>query len=280
MSQGFQQSVSAIHERIDGLDVTLFRTVETQSAEDDLRSFLAIQSACRQWKGAPFSVLEIGSFKGGSLQALVADPACEGIVSIDPRPSSVADERGSLWDYSLVSAQDMLALLSGVPGANTSKVKTITSGTDSLSAADVGSRPDYCFIDGAHTDDAVLRDAHFCLEAAAPDCAIAFHDADIVYRALQTLVGELKAQGRRFRAYNLASVIFVIELGECRLSEQEPLRSWRDQNYEGYLDSLGRNDHFRQTALRYERLMRHPFAGVFRRLGIVALAKKLFGVHS
>ena len=42
----------------------------------------------------PFRYLEIGSHLGGSLQALVADPRCMEIVSIDTRPDSQPDDRG------------------------------------------------------------------------------------------------------------------------------------------------------------------------------------------
>lgn len=272
-------SPMTIHERIDQLDLALFQTIEGQSSEGDRRSFLALQSACRQWKQGGFTVLEIGSFEGGSLQGYVADPSCERIVSVDPRPPSVPDERGSQWDYSQVTAEQMLTRLAAVPGADVGKVQAITASTETLSADDLDVRPDLCFIDGEHTDEAVLRDARFCLAVAAPDCVIAFHDAHIVYRGLQELLGELEKQGRRFRAYNLPSVVFVIELGECRLSGYEPLRSLREQNYLGYLDSLLKNDPFRETARRFQRLTRQPMLGLARRLGVVAVAKKLFDLR-
>ncbi len=267
-----------IHERIDQLDLTLFQTIEGQSSEGDRRSFLALQSACRQWKRGGFTVLEIGSFEGGSLQGYVADPSCERIVSVDPRPPSVPDERGSQWDYSQVTAEQMLTRLAAVPGADVGKVQAITASTETLSADDLDVRPDLCFIDGEHTDEAVLRDARFCLAVAAPDCVIAFHDANVVYRALRVLIDDLQARGREFRAYNLPSVVFVIELGECRVSECEPLRTWRGQNYQGYLDSLSQNDHFREIARRHERLIQHPLLSLPRRLGIVSVAKKVFGL--
>lgn len=268
-----------IHERIDQLDLSLFRTIEGQSSEGDRRSFLALQSACRQWKPGGFTVLEIGSFEGGSLQAYVADPSCDSIVSLDPRPSAVHDERGSPWDYSQVTAEQMLARLESVPGADVRKVRAITAGTDTVRAGDLAARPDLCFIDGEHTDVATLRDARFCLDAVGPDGVIVFHDAHIIYHALRELIGDLQARGREFRAYNLPSVVFVIELGACRVSSYEPLRTVREQNYLGYLDSLLTNDPLRETARQYQRLTLHPLLGLARRLGIVAVAKKLFNIH-
>ncbi len=272
--------MSAIHDRIDQLDLTLFQAIEGQTTLDDRRSFLALQSAYRQWKKGGFTILEVGSYEGGSLQAYVADPACEHIISIDPRPALVRDERGSRWDYSRVTAEGMLARLAAVPGAEVGKVQAIAAGTNAVRVADLAARPDGCFIDGEHTNEAVLRDARFCLEAAGPDCAIAFHDADVVYDALRTFLGEIDARGLEFRAYNLPSVVFVVEFGDCRLSGFEPLRSWREQNYKGYLDSLAQNGHFRETALRYERLLRHPLANVLRSLGVLGAAKRVFGESS
>lgn len=268
-----------IHERIDQLDLTLFQTIEGQSSEGDRRSFLALQSACRQWKPGGFTVLEIGSFEGGSLQAYVADPSCDRIVSIDPRPPAVPDERGSPWDYSHVTAEQMLARLEAVPGADVRKVQAITAGTDTLCASDVDVCLDLCFIDGEHTDVAALRDARFCLDGVGPDGAIVFHDAHLIYHALREFIGDLQAQGRQFRAYNLPSVVFVIELGACRLSSYEPLRTVREQNYQGFLDSLLANDPLRETARKYQRLTRQPLLGLARRLGMVVVAKKLFNIH-
>ena len=269
-----------IHDQIDRLDVELFQTIAGQTSLDDRRSLLALQSACRQWKQEPYCVLEIGSYEGGSLQGYVADPACERIISIDPRPAIVRDERGSTWDYSQVSAEGMVGRLEAVPGANTRKIRVLTTGVEGLMGADLDGRPDICFVDGEHTDEAVLRDARFCLAATGQHGVIAFHDANIVYRALRAFLDGLEGEGRPFRAYNLPSVVFVVELGSCRLSDVEPLASWRTQNYKGYLDSLLANDPHRELARRYESLLQHPVLGLARRLGLVAAAKKLTGISS
>ena len=268
-----------IHDRIDQLDLDLFRTIDGQTSPDDRRSFLALQSAFRQWKKSGFTLLEIGSYEGGSLQAYVADPACARIVSIDPRPRLTRDERGASFDYSHVTAAQMLERLGAVPGADIEKVRTITAGTDTVRPADLGLHPDVCFIDGEHTDEAALRDAQFCLDAAGPDCVLVFHDANVVYNALHRVIGDLEAQGRQFRAYNLPSVVFVIELGNCRLSEIEPLRSWRRDNYKGYLESLMRNDPFREIGRRHDRVLRHPLVGIARAMGLVTIARRLFGLR-
>lgn len=177
-----------IQEQIDRQDLSLFKTVESQTSEDDRRSFLALHSAFRQWKGGKFTFLEIGSYKGGSLQSHVADPACTKIISIDPRPKWVPDAREKGGDYSHVTTQDMLDLLAKVPGADVKKITPIEKGTETIGPGALPFKPDFCFIDGEHTDTAVLRDADFCLRAMAPDSAMAFHDADIIYLGLQAFI--------------------------------------------------------------------------------------------
>lgn len=171
----------------------------------------------------------------------------------------------------------MIDLLAKVPDADVKKVMPIEKGTESLKPADLPFKPDFCFIDGEHTDTAMLRDAQFCLNAMGPDSAMAFHDGDIICLGLDKFFHELEAAGREFRAYNLPSSVFVIEFGKCRLSQSEPMRSWRDQNYKGYLYALVRNDVFRTTAREYWRIAEHPAFKLPHKLGLVKVAKKLMG---
>jgi hypothetical protein len=82
-----------IEGRIADGDVTLFDHIAlTQSEPDDRKALLAIHDAVA--RRGPFTYLEIGSYLGGSLQAVVADPRCKHIISIDPRPEAPPDERG------------------------------------------------------------------------------------------------------------------------------------------------------------------------------------------
>lgn len=110
--------------RIEKLDPTVFATISSQSTPRDQRSLLALHAAARRAYGE-FVYLEIGSHIGGSLQALVADPACKSIVSIDPRPKAFADERGIVSKYPENSTERMLEYLAKVPGADLTKIRTI-----------------------------------------------------------------------------------------------------------------------------------------------------------
>jgi hypothetical protein len=236
-------------DRIGRFDLSLFSRIESQSTANDRQSLLAVQLAVRQRQGE-YCWLEIGSHLGGSLQALMVDPRCARVLSIDPRPLVQPDERGQDFKYAENSTQRMLELLGKIPAADLSKIRTFDAGTDTLRIDQIGARPDVCFIDGEHTDAAVLRDARFCLSLVSSDGCIAFHDAQIIYRGLLKFVQELSESGRNFRAYNLPDSVFVVELGGCRFSEAPHLRERLANNHLGYLWSLMANDEYREACRR------------------------------
>src|SRR5262245_35905680 len=110
---------------------SLFSHISSESTPQDRRSLLSLHVACRQMR--PFTYLEIGSHLGGSLQALVVDPLCERIISIDARPAAVSDERQGrvgTFSYEGNSTARMMGLLAAVPGADVRKIHTIDAGTD------------------------------------------------------------------------------------------------------------------------------------------------------
>ena len=67
--------MSVMADRVETLDVDLFSFVPMQALGSDKRALLALHAAVAATE-TPFAYLEIGSFRGGSLQALVADPRC------------------------------------------------------------------------------------------------------------------------------------------------------------------------------------------------------------
>jgi hypothetical protein len=229
--------MSDFAERLRQFDLTLFQYVTSQSTDGDRYSLLALQTALRQVYPSGFTCLEIGSYMGGSLQSFVADPICTRIISIDPRPMAVSDERGT-WDYPQNTTQNMLKQLGRVPGADIKKIATFEKGTDQLAADELGIPPNFCFIDGEHTDAAVLRDSLFCLEAIKGQGCIAYHDADIIYDGLTAFIRELENKGRRFRAFNFPDSLFMIEVEDFRVSESPAGQELRRQSYKGYLASM------------------------------------------
>ncbi|MBV9803777.1 MAG: hypothetical protein JO130_11320 [Solirubrobacterales bacterium] len=234
-----------LRDRVEHQDVSLFDQIPALLEVDDRRSLLALHDACAKVHGA-FSYLEIGSHLGGSLQALVRDPACDAIASIDARPTWMPDEGGITIAYPDNSSARMLRLLGDLPGASLGKIRTFDVSTTQLSPVDLGLVPSLCFVDGEHTDEAALRDARFC-RAAMPDSGcIAFHDAAIVYRGIAQFLRELDAEAVAYSAYFLPATVFVIEFPQAKLRDVEGVTSLILENYRGYLFSLQSNDRYRE----------------------------------
>ncbi len=259
------QSNSDISSRIDNGDTSLFATIESQSTLFDKRSLLALHSAMRRSRET-FNYLEIGSHLGGSLQALAADQACTAIISIDPRPTAFGDQRGIVSKYPDNSTERMLSLLKSVPGSDTSKITTLDSDTNNLSPNSIQPNPNFCFIDGEHTDVAALRDARFCLKAMQYDGCIVFHDANVVYAAIKKFVAEIENSGIQYRAYLLPDALFVVEVGETRLSMDPIVMSVAQDAWRGYIVALEANEWYRAAlnkplfkALRRIRFIRRLF---------------------
>jgi len=234
-----------IDERIEQLDLSLFGYVENQTTEEDKRTLLALQTAIRR-RIPGYVYLEIGSYKGGSIQQHVVDPKCGGIISIDPRPGSLPDRRGT-YNYFAATAAGMLESLRQIPGAHVAKIKTFECTVSDLDPRTAGLRADLCFVDGEHTDKAALEDARFCLGVLAENGAIAFHDANMVYGGLRAFLAELAARKCVFRAYMLPDSIFLIEFGEIDDCETEPLRGRVRENYKAYLAGMYANDIYVQA---------------------------------
>jgi hypothetical protein len=64
--------MSTLAERIAGLEPELFSFLEAQTNEWDRRALLALHAAAAEICGQ-FAYLEIGSYLGGSLQAVMRD---------------------------------------------------------------------------------------------------------------------------------------------------------------------------------------------------------------
>lgn len=230
------------------LELGLFSQIESQSTIGDKVSFLAIQNAVRRLHG-PFNYLEIGSHLGGSIQPYLLDPNCEHIYSIDKRPKTQPDARGFDYTYLNNSTARMIENLEKVSSEGVKKITTIDGDTAEVDPALIDRPVQICFIDGEHTDEAVVRDFEFCrsvLDSAGG--LIIFHDAQITYNGIATCVETLKSEGVRFRAYNLPHVVFVIEVGEFPIHSDDMILNLLVNNHEGYLHSLQDNDRFRQFA--------------------------------
>ncbi len=144
------------------MDLSVFSTIESQSSEEDKKSFLACQAAVREIKGE-YAYLEIGSYLGGSIQPHLLDTKCRTIISIDKRPKTQPDERGFDWTYLENSTDRMIDNLKRVAPEYVEKIKTIDGSTEEIDPSTIEGPIDLCLIDGEHTDAAMRRDFEFCL---------------------------------------------------------------------------------------------------------------------
>jgi hypothetical protein len=197
-------------DQVAALDTQLFAHVESQTTDGDRKSLLAVHNAVAA-RSDLFSYLEIGSHLGGTLQAVIADPRCARVVSIDPRPQWAPDDRPgqTQFEYRDNSTERMLKLLQDVPGADLSKLETVEESTENIAPGRFA-RPDFCFIDGEHTYRAALRDARFCRTVMQGAGIIAFHDFQIIEQAVLDFLRETP---RPQRGYSLDHSVFIVELG-------------------------------------------------------------------
>lgn len=232
------------------LDLTLFEKINSQTTENDKKSLLACQFAAR-WIKPGYIYLEIGSHLGGSIQPHLLDDKCAKIYSIDKRPRQQPDERGIDFVYQNNSTQRMLEHLRLVAPDKLEKVVTIDGDTREINPGQVKDKIDLCFIDGEHTDEAVFSDFKFCLDVLEKNGAILFHDAQITYNGIADCVKYLEDNNFHFRAYNLPSLVFVIEINDFPLHKNEKILDLLTNNYNGYLESLQFNDVYRKFANRF-----------------------------
>jgi hypothetical protein len=135
-----------IEDEVGSLDVSPSH-VERQTSEGDRMSLLALQDAVV--RHGKFSYLEIGSHLGGTLQAMLADPRCRRVISIDLRPCWQPDEPPQVdgYYYPGNSTKRMIEHLSLVPHVDLSKLTTIVSTTGDINPGDLDPQ-ELCSIDG------------------------------------------------------------------------------------------------------------------------------------
>lgn len=197
------------------LDVSLFR-IETQTAPEDRRSFLAIQNAVRNWKPA-YVYLECGSHIGGSLLPHLLDPRCRALYSVDKRPPVQPDERGLNYEYPQNSSQRMISALRNYVTADAlGKLRTFDKDAGELTAGDIVERPDLVLIDAEHTNAAAFRDFLHVYRFCHQSTIYLFHDANLILPALDNIEMFLRYSGVPFESYVLPFVVYLLALNDAR----------------------------------------------------------------
>jgi hypothetical protein len=197
--------------KLQALDLALFSRIPSQSTDEDRRSLLAIQVCAREYIDG-YTYLEIGSHLGGSIQPHLQDPRCKKIYSIDNRPPICRDERGPGVDYPGNSTQQMLSLLAAIDSEKVAKVECIDSDTRTISPLRIQHAPNLCFIDGEHTPASVMADFDFCRRVCSRDATIVFHDAQIIFRGLRSVVSRLRKAKSQFSSHAMNDTVYVIGL--------------------------------------------------------------------
>jgi len=212
-----QSTSDSIAAQLDSLDLGLFGIIDSESWDDDRRSWLAVQRTVRRPAG--YVYLEIGSHLGGSIQQHLVDPLCRRIYSIDPRPASQPDDRGLEFHYENNSTERMMNNLALVASDQLGKVVTFEADARHVGPEKIVEPPTFCFIDGEHTRDAVLSDFEFCLRVSDPNAAICLHDGPVIWPALREIVTLLEQRGVTFRASLIGGSTFGVFLGACAVDK-------------------------------------------------------------
>ena len=203
------ESEKDIDQRIESLDTRLFDRVLAASTSGDRMSLLLLQRCVR--RSSSYVYLEIGSYLGGTIQQILVDSRCLQIYSIDKRPVIQADEMRGEGSYANNSTEQMMTgLRNAFPESQVDKIETFDSDASELNQGQFSPKPNFCFIDGEHTNRAVLSDFLFCLSVCAPDAVIALHDANIIFGGLAQIKRRLR--DRRWRGYLLPDNVYVFLL--------------------------------------------------------------------
>lgn len=225
-----------IETRISSLDLSLFEAVESQTTDGDRTSLLAIQNVVRSRVG-DYTYLEIGSYHGGSIQPHLLDPKCRKIYSIDKRPQVTGDERGS-FSYDEGHTYVMMDKLKAVCSENIDKIQTFDMDASELKPGDIDEHPNLFFIDGEHTDRAVVSDFNSVRPLIDGPCIVAFHDCQFVFRGISNIIDSLKAEGADFRAYVLPNAVFVIEMNGFDIHNDAGIQNLLAENYKAYIPAM------------------------------------------
>jgi len=241
--------MSDFESRINSLDIGLFDKITSQSTDHDRGTLLACELAVRELVPG-YKYLEIGSYLGGSIQPHLLDGKCSRIYSIDKRPEVQPDARGYDWVYQNNSTARMLELLKEV-GDDIDKITTIDGDTRSIKPSQIDDKVQLCFIDGEHTDEAVLSDFKFCLEVLDDNGAIMFHDSQITYNGIAASMKHLEERGIKFHGYILPNYVFVIEIGDFPMHRHPRIMERLIDNHNAYITSLQDVDRYRRFATRF-----------------------------
>lgn len=243
------------------LDTSIFKAITSETTESDRKSILAIQQSIGSHKSR-YAYLEIGSYKGGSLQPFLVDPKCTKIFSIDSRELTKIDERGETDFYLGNSTENMFKNLSRHYKSYVSKVIAINGKSSSVDPSRITPKPDIFFIDAEHIDSVVFGDFLFCLGVANKNAVILLHDVNMVIEGYQRCCDFLHRKLANFSAYILPSTLGVIEVGDIALYKHPAVLDRLRVSYESYLFGMKGIAVYRDI---YKNYYKNPIVSLFLR---------------
>lgn len=211
--------------------------IESQTSEIDKQVLLQIKDLLGNYGAYHFC--EIGSFLGGSMTPFVMDPHCQAILSIDDRNRETPDERGARYNYHSITHQSMLDNIAQ-QGLPIEKISGFDGSVDEFTPSET--KFDLLFIDGEHTDVACFRDFVHGFKLMKKDSIIAFHDSDLICRALRMIQEYLRAIDVPFtfmKAKNcVVSAIFIGKYAKLNLTKHFEIEENLDEFYKNSEDAL------------------------------------------
>ena len=251
-------------EKIENLDLSLFMAIKSQTSAGDKRSLVAVQRAIAR-KHKEYAFLEIGSYQGGTIQPFLLDMRCKRIYSIDLRPSQLPDDRspGCLLSYRDNSRERMLQMLGEIGHGDMAKIECFDMDAADVDPRRIAVRPLVIFIDGEHTQTAVLSDFQFCQRIVHEQGAILFHDFSIIAPAVIHLCRQLKDRHSPFVPLKLEGDVFAIFFDSDLVRSDPYLAAWRKKHtrfWLGYRLKQGLKGILPSPALRLLRHLRDAFA--------------------
>jgi Methyltransferase domain len=184
---------------------------------NDHHTMLALQKIVQESGDCVY--LEIGSLLGGSLVPYLLDPRCSRVMSVDSRPPSTPDERGTTWTYGATTAQMRTELQKEVTQEDMLKLTTWDMDTAEFAAEFVYGRgawppqPNLVFLDAEHTNAAVFQDFLNIYPFLQDDAIFAFHDSNLIFDALTNITAMLTYMKVEFRPMYLQDVVFALAFG-------------------------------------------------------------------
>ena len=196
-------------DQIQACDQSLF-PISSQIGPSDKNSLLTVQNIVR--RHAPgYVYIEVGSHLGGTLTPHLVDPLCKAVYSIDKRPLSQLDERGTYFDYVDNSTQKMIETLrTFLPHTCLAKLQTFDMDASEVRRNHISLHPDLAFIDGEHTNTAAFRDFLSIYKFCKKSSIIVFHDVAYVADAIVNVESLLTFLKVRYGSYILADCVCVM----------------------------------------------------------------------